>query len=235
MASFRTIAPRRSRAAPPARVHSWAPGPNWLRFARLALPNWVRLYSRPAPAEAAGHRLPESTSQNPQSAIEKLGSFLQPPTGYRLPPTVSWVRFARFALVPRPWGARPARRRREIGFVLHGWLRPIGFVCTTGPRRPRRWAAGFLNPQAKIRNSQSRNWVRFAPSLPGVLPPARAHSWAPGPNWVRFYRRLPPTDYRLLTTAFWLCSCECPGRKEVENPQIMQIRPARPPAGTKRS
>ncbi len=102
---------RRGLPIPAARAHSWALVPNWVRFAQSS--RVPRASPHPAPPEigfvlrilpSAGPRRqpqgrrPTATlysirnivtpgrDRGPKSAIEELGLFLQPPTGYRLRP-----------------------------------------------------------------------------------------------------------------------------------------------------
>ena len=95
-------------------------------------------------------------------------------------------------------GPRPARHRREIGFVCtaaslrqlglfdvaRSRRRPIGFVCTTGPEKAGRFHRNSVfNPQSTICN----------------LAASRLTS---SPRLALF---VPRSSHRLPTTAFWLC------------------------------
>lgn len=79
------------------------------------------------------------------------------------PDQPNWVRFAHLPLVPRASGLVPAG---GIGFVLHDWLRP--------------------QPCFQSVIEELASFCTIAPRR--GLPTARAHSWAPGPNWLRFAR-----------------------------------------------
>jgi hypothetical protein len=86
----------------------------------------------------------------------------------------NWVCLAQLTARPEGRAGNPgpqgASRPAGIGFVLHDWLRPIGFVCIPGPASSGAGAQAFLNPQSAIEDTASGprfgHWVRFARFAP---------------------------------------------------------------------
>ncbi len=181
-------------------------GGNWVRFAQLA---------------CAGRRrqvCAQSAIPNPQSEIEKLGSFCT--IGIRLErwndgilewwgtsAARNWVRFAHFAL------RGPGRLAKLGSFCAFGLWGPeaevcpqsaicnpksaiekLGSFCTIDwPQPPGSPEIGFVSHDSLRRRGEA------GPSPPA--PPASSHRAWPG-NWLCLYNRLPPT-------ALGLCLCYC--------------------------
>ncbi len=189
--------------------------PNWVCFAQSAICNpttppqadagspvpfrksaieelasFCMISSNHGPACLSGGELGSFRAVDPA----RLGSFLQLATGYSLPTTAFWVRFAQLLLIPRPPGFVPPRiagnRVRFAHFALPGPGRPaeLGSFCALHPSQAHS-APGQAGRRgcpavglSSIPNPQSRNWVRFASFARWRLPApaARAHSRALG-------------------------------------------------------
>jgi hypothetical protein len=106
----------------------------------------------------------------------------------------NWVRLA-----PRPTS-------REVPAASTAPLGPIGFVCTTGPGAAR---AAWPAP---ARHRAGGNWLCFSTRLAAfdssqlfTFPILTAHNSLTEIGFVCTAALPPTTDYRLPTTAFWLC------------------------------